>query len=155
MPLFYRTLEDEVFMRAALELAKSSAAQGEVPVGAVIVKDGSIIGRGFNQREALLSPLAHAEILAIQEACRTVGAWRLTGCSLYVTLEPCPMCAGAILNARLQRLIYGAPDPKGGCCGSLINLYALDFNHRPAITANVLEKECSALLEGFFQDLRL
>jgi len=152
--MYFRTVEDEGFMRSALELAGAAAALGEVPVGAVVVKDGSIIGRGFNQRETMASPLAHAEILAIREASRLLGSWRLAGCSLYVTLEPCPMCAGAILNARIQRLIYGAADPKGGCCGSLINLYALDFNHRPAITAKVLDRECSALLEGFFQDLR-
>lgn len=153
--MFFRTLEDETFMRTALELAEAAAVSGEVPVGAVVVKDGSIIGRGYNQREMLRSPLAHAELIAIRDACHTINNWRLTGCSLYVTLEPCPMCAGAILNARIQRLIYGASDPKGGCCGSLINLYALDFNHRPTITANILESECMSLLEGFFQNLRV
>lgn len=108
--LFFRTFEDETFMRAALELAKVAAASGEVPVGAIVVKDGCIIGRGYNQVEMSHSPLAHAEIIAIQDACHTINNWRLAGCSLYVTLEPCPMCAGAILNARIQRLIYGEKD---------------------------------------------
>ncbi len=153
--MFFRTLEDETFMRDALELAKTASAFGEVPVGAIVVKDGCIIGRGYNQVEMLHSPLAHAEIIAIEDACHTINNWRLTGCSLYVTLEPCPMCAGAILNARIQRLIYGASDPKGGCCGSLINLYALDFNHHPTITTNILENDCLSLLEDFFQKLRM
>ena len=152
--MFYRDAEDEAHMRAALELARRAAALGEVPVGAVVVREGEIIGRGYNRREALRSPLAHGEILAIRQACEVVGDWRLTGCSLYVTLEPCPMCAGAILNARLQRLVYGAADSQWGCCGSLINLMALDFPLRPAITAGVLAGECGRVLEDFFQGIR-
>lgn len=147
-------MEDENFMRCALELAEYAAALGEVPVGAVVVKDGQIIGRGYNQREALCSPLAHAEIIAIREASQSLNSWRLDGCCLYVTLEPCPMCAGAALNARIQRLVYGAADAGGGCCGSLINLFALDFQQHPAITAHILEEECSRLLEHFFKGLR-
>ncbi len=152
--MFYRDAEDEAHMRAALELARRAAALGEVPVGAVVVREGKIIGEGYNQRELLHSPLAHGEILAIEQACRAVGDWRLTGCSLYVTLEPCPMCAGAILNARLRRLVYGAADLKGGCCGSLMNLMALDFPIRPSVTAGVLAGECTQVLEDFFQGLR-
>ncbi len=152
--MFFRTAEDESFMRSALELARQAGCMGEIPVGAVVVREGQIIGRGYNQREVLRSPLAHAELIAIQEASRALNSWRLTGCSLYVTLEPCPMCAGAIVNARIQRLVYGAFDPKGGCCGSLINLLALELPHQTAITAPVLEQECSQLLEQFFQGLR-
>ena len=135
-------------------LAQEAAAAGEVPVGAVVVKDGRMIAAGFNRRETGKSALAHAEIEAIREACRILGGWRLSGCTLYVTLEPCPMCAGAIINARIDRVVYGARDPKAGCAGSLINLFAVGFNHTPLITAGVMAKECAAILSNFFENKR-
>ena len=144
----------EDYMRQALCLAEEAAQAGEVPVGCVIVRDGQIIARGRNRREEKHSALSHAEIEAIAQANEVLGSWRLDGCELYVTLEPCPMCAGAILNARLRRLVYGAADLKGGCCGSLMNLMALDFPIRPSVTAGVLAGECTQVLEDFFQGLR-
>ena len=143
------------FMDAALELAKEAAAEGEVPVGCVIVKDGVIVGRGRNRREVGKNALAHAEIEAINDACRTLGGWRLWQCDLYVTLEPCPMCAGAIVNARIPRVIYGAKDPKSGACGSVCNLFSMEFNHHPQVETGLREEECQALLTEFFQNLRL
>lgn len=145
---------DARFMREALMLAQEAAAAGEVPVGAVVVKDGRMIAAGFNRRETGKSALAHAEIEAIREACRILGGWRLSGCTLYVTLEPCPMCAGAIINARIDRVVYGARDPKAGCAGSLINLFAVGFNHTPLITAGVMAEECAAILSNFFENKR-
>ena len=145
---------DEEFMREALALAQEAADEGEVPVGCVIVDGERIVGRGRNRRETAKNALSHAELEAIDEACRTLGGWRLWRCTLYVTLEPCPMCAGAIINARIPRVVYGAPDAKAGSCGSLTNLFALPYNHRPAVTAGVCEAEAKELLQNFFRKLR-
>ncbi|MGN0626737.1 MAG: tRNA adenosine(34) deaminase TadA [Oscillospiraceae bacterium] len=147
-------MTDEEYMREALALAREAAALGEVPVGAVAVWDGKIVGRGMNRRETGKNALCHAEIAAIDEACRTLGGWRLWKCDLYVTLEPCPMCAGAIINARVRRVVYGAKDLKNGACGSVTNLFELPFNHRPELVSGVLEEECSAVLTEFFKELR-
>ena len=148
-------LFDEEMMLKALELAKKAYEMGETPVGAVVVdKDGNIIGEGYNRRECDNSPTAHAEILAIEAAAKYLGSWRLTDCTLYVTLEPCPMCAGAIINSRLKRLVYGAFDDKGGACASVVNLFELPFNHKPLVRSRILEKECGELLTSFFEDLR-
>ncbi len=146
--------DDNRFMEYAILLGEKAAALGEVPVGAVVVKDNEIIGEGYNLRETGKNPLTHAEMIAIHYACEKLGGWRLSGCTLYVTLEPCPMCAGAIVNSRIDRVVFGAPDPKAGCCGSVINLFALPFNHRPALSAGVLEEECRVLLQQFFKQLR-
>ena len=145
---------DEGFMREALALAQAAADEGEVPVGCVVVRDGEIVGRGRNRRESAKSALAHAEIEAIAEACRTLGGWRLWQCTLYVTLEPCPMCAGAIINARLPRVVYGAKEPVNGCCGSAVDLFMLPCSQKPEIVQGVLEKECAAELSAFFRKLR-
>ena len=148
-------MTDLEYMDAALELAKEAAAEGEVPVGCVIVCDGKIVGRGRNRREAGKSALAHAEIEAIDEACKTLGGWRLWQCTLYVTLEPCPMCAGAIVNARIPRVVYGARDKKCGACGSVCNLFSMEFNHHPQVEVGIREEVCSRLLTEFFQNLRV
>ncbi len=148
-------MEDIQFMEAALELAKEAAADGEVPVGCVIVRRGEIVGRGRNRREINKSALAHAEIEAISDACRTLGGWRLWECTLYVTLEPCPMCAGAILNARIPRVVYGASDAKCGAVRSVCSLFSMEFNHHPQVEAGILETECAEVLTEFFQQLRL
>lgn len=145
---------NEDYMRKALILAQAAADDGDVPVGCVIVKDGAVIGRGRNRREAEADATAHAEIEAIREACRSVGSWRLHGCALYVTLEPCPMCAGAIVNARISEVYYGARDDKAGCCGSVLNLFEERFNHKPRLVGGVLKGPCSAVLTGFFENLR-
>ena len=146
----------EDYMRQALELARACLPDGDVPVGCVVVSPvGEVIGRGRNRREAEGCAAAHAEIEAITQACRRLGSWRLTGCVLYVTLEPCPMCAGAIINARIPRVVFGAPDPKAGSCGSVTDLFALPYNHRPACEGGVLEEECAQLLRDFFRALRL
>lgn len=145
---------DEEYMKAALKLAEKAAALGEVPVGAVVVWQDQIIGEGWNQRETLLNPLAHAEIMAIKQACEYRGGWRLSDCTLYVTLEPCPMCAGAIINSRLDRVVWGAADPKAGSCGSLVDLFAVSYNHHPVTARGVLEEECAQVLKNFFADLR-
>ena len=147
-------MTDEEYMREALTLAREAAAAGEVPVGCVIVDGDRIVGRGRNRRETAKNALSHAELEAINEACRTLGGWRLWRCTLYVTLEPCPMCAGAIINARIARVVYGAADTKAGSCGSLTNLFALPYNHRPALTGGVLEAECGGVLAEFFRELR-
>lgn len=147
-------MTEQTYMRKALELAAEAAAEGEVPVGAVVVRDSEIIGVGRNRRERGKNALAHAELEAINNACRTLGGWRLQGCDLYVTLEPCPMCAGAIINARIERVFYGAADPKAGSCGSLVTLFDLPYNHRPQTIGGVLAEECGALLREFFADLR-
>lgn len=146
--------EDERFMRAAIEQAKLAASEGEVPVGAVVVKDGEIIAVGRNRREVGKNALAHAELEAIDGACRTLGGWRLWQCDLYVTLEPCPMCTGAIINARIRRLVYGASDRKAGSCGSVVNLFDLPYNHKPEMVVGCLEEECSRMLTRFFRELR-
>jgi tRNA(adenine34) deaminase len=145
---------DEYFMGLAIEQAKIAAGLGEVPVGAVAVKDGEVIASGRNRRETGKNALYHAELAAIDEACRKLGGWRLFACDLYVTLEPCPMCAGAIINARINRVIFGARDPKAGCFGSVADFNALAFNHKPEITAGVRAEECAALLSEFFAKLR-
>ena len=148
-------MDHEVYMREALELARACIADGDVPVGCVVVSpEGEIIGRGRNRREADGSADAHAEIEAIREACRTLGSWRLSGCTLYVTLEPCPMCAGAIINSRIAELRYGAREEKSGCCGSVLNLFEERFNHKPRIYGGLLAEESSRLLEEFFRALR-
>ena len=147
-------MDDRDFMAEALRLAEEAAAEGEVPVGCVITLGDRIVGRGRNRRETGKNALAHAEIEAIDEACRTLGGWRLWQCTLYVTLEPCPMCAGAILNARIPRVVYGASDPKAGSCGSVTDLFAMSFNHHPEKTAGILEEECAAALRQFFRRLR-
>lgn len=147
---------DEEYMREAIELAKAAASLGETPVGAVVVKksSGEIVGRGYNRRESDKSPLAHAEIIALDEASRTLGGWRVIGCDLYVTLEPCPMCAGAIINSRIERVIYGAKDYKAGSVESVQKMFELGYNHKPEVVSGVLEGECAALLSDFFKELR-
>ena len=147
-------MEREEYMRQALALAEEAMAEGEVPVGCVIVRDGQIVGRGRNRRETGRTALGHAEIEAISQACRTLGGWRLAGCALYVTLEPCPMCAGAIINARIPAVYYGAKDEKAGCCGSVLNLFEERFNHHPRIYGGILQEACAALLQRFFLGLR-
>jgi len=149
-----RTVTDEVFMRQAMALADEAAREGEVPVGCVITLGDRVVGRGRNRRETGKSALAHAEIEAIHDACRTLGGWRLWQCTLYVTLEPCPMCAGAMINARIPRVVYGAPDPKAGSCGTLTDLFALPYNHKPQVEGGFLEEECAAQLTDFFRALR-
>lgn len=147
--------DDERYMRLAIKQAEKAGLSLDVPVGAVIVKDGNVISAGYNRREQQKNALMHAEIEAIDAACKALGGWRLDGCTLYVTLEPCPMCAGAIINARIERVVYGAPDEKAGSFGSLINLAAVKFNHAPRITPGVLRDECAALLSDFFKNRRL
>ena len=147
-------VEDQVYMERALELAQMAAAIWEVPVGAVVVCDGQIVGEGYNRRESGKNALAHAELEAIDMACRRLGGWRLHRCDLYVTVEPCPMCAGAIVNARIRRVVYGASDPKAGCFGSVSDFNALPFNHKPEIVSGVLQNECAGLLSAFFKELR-
>jgi tRNA(adenine34) deaminase len=149
-------IEDEKWMALALNLAKEAMEEEEVPVGAVIVRDGKIVGQGRNRKETGKNPLYHAEIMAIDEACKTLGGWRLVGCTMYVTLEPCPMCAGAIISARLPRLVIGADDPKMGGCGSVVNICQNEgFNHEVQILRGVLAEDSTALLQTFFQGLRL
>lgn len=144
----------EKWMNQALLLAREAAAAGEVPVGCVIVRDGAVVGRGRNRREEKQSALSHAEIEAIRQANAALGSWRLSGCSLYVTLEPCPMCAGAILNARIPRVYYGARDDVMGACGGVLNLFMEDFPNTPALVGGLLEEECRAVLADFFRGLR-
>ena len=148
-------MTDREFMAEALALAKEAALVGEVPVGCVIVRGDQIVGRGRNRRESDKTALGHAELDAIRQACQTLGGWRLWECTLYVTLEPCPMCAGAIVNARIPRVVYGAKDTKSGACGSVCDLFSMDFNHHPAVEAGILEEESAALLSDFFQNLRV
>ena len=148
-------MDDLQLMDEALALAREAAAEGEVPVGCVIARRGEIVGRGRNRRETGKSALGHAEIEAISEACKTLGGWRLWECTLYVTLEPCPMCAGAIVNARIPRVVYGASDAKCGACGSVCDLFSMDFNHHPQMTKGIREEEAAALLTEFFRNLRV
>jgi tRNA(adenine34) deaminase len=147
--------DDERFMREAIKEAHRAADKGEVPVGAVVVHDGQIIGRGHNLRERLGDPTAHAEMLAIREAALEQGGWRLNGCTLYVTMEPCPMCAGAAILGRLQRLVYGAPDPKAGAAGSCLDILSLTcFNHQVAVLGGVCAEACAGIVQHFFRRLR-
>jgi tRNA(adenine34) deaminase len=147
--------KDLFFMQLALQEAKRAAEIDEVPIGAVVVKDDEVISKAHNLRETLQDATAHAELLAIKEACEVLGTWRLIGCTLYVTLEPCPMCAGAIILSRVDKLVFGAKDPKGGACGSVVNLTADDrFNHRPEVVEGVMAKECGEILKAFFQGKR-
>ena len=146
---------DLTYMDEALALARQAAAEGEVPVGCVIVRGDRIVGRGRNRRETGKTALAHAEIEAINEACRNLGGWRLWDCTLYVTLEPCPMCAGAILGARIPRVVYGASDKKYGAVGSVCNLFSMEFNHHPRVESGVRAEEAAALMEEFFKNLRV
>lgn len=145
---------DYELMGLALEQAKKAAALGEVPVGAVIAKDGEPIAFGYNTRETEKNATHHAELIAIDKACKALGGWRLWQCELFVTLEPCPMCSGAIINSRLKRVVYGAADTKAGCCGSITNLFAMPFNHKPIIESGLREQEAAQLLSEFFQQLR-
>ena len=145
---------DERFMTEALALARQAAEEGEAPIGCVVTLGDRIVGRGRNCRETGKTALGHAELMAIEEACRTLGGWRLWQCRLYVTLEPCPMCAGAIINARIPTVVYGARDPKAGSAGSVIDLFSLGYNHRPEVISGVLEEECALVLREFFQPLR-
>ena len=148
-------MEHEGYMREALALAREAFAEGEVPVGCVIVRNGEVVGRGRNRRETAKTALGHAEIEAIADACKNLGGWRLWECTLYVTLEPCPMCAGAIINARIPLVVWGGDDKKGGACGSVCDLFSMDFNHHPQVIKGVLEEECSELLTAFFEKLRI
>ncbi len=145
---------DERFMKEALRLAEQGRMMGEVPVGAVIVKDGEILCGAHNLRNTDRVSTAHAELLAMEQACRQFGDWRLTGCTLYVTLEPCPMCAGAIVNSRIERVVFGTKDPVAGCCGSVLNFNAYPFNHAFAIQSGVCEAECRTILADFFAERR-
>lgn len=148
-------MEKEACMRMALALAEEAAAAGEVPVGCVITDAGGrVIGSGRNRREETESALAHAELDAIREACRALGSWRLDGCTLFVTLEPCPMCAGAIINARIPTVVFGARESLSGSCGSVVDLFSERYGHHPAVYGGVLEAECAALLRSFFEKLR-
>ena len=148
-------MEDAYFMEQALALAREAAREGEVPVGCVIVRGDEIVGRGRNRREADRSALAHAELEAIAQANQALGGWRLWECTLYVTLEPCPMCAGAIINARIPRVVYGARDEKYGACRSVCALFDMAFNHHPVVEGGVLEEEAAGLLQDFFRQLRV
>ena len=147
-------MEDQEFMMEALKLAHQAAEDGEVPVGCVIVRDGQIVGAGRNRRETDKTALGHAEIEAIGQACRTLGGWRLWDCTMYVTLEPCPMCAGAIINARIPRVVCAARDEKCGACGSVCDLFSMEFNHHPVIEYGLREEQSQMLLKSFFQNLR-
>jgi tRNA(adenine34) deaminase len=148
-------MDHEYWMRQAIEEALKAEQLGEVPIGAVIVCNGEIIGRGHNLRETTLDPTSHAEMIAIREASLKLGAWRLLDCTLYVTLEPCPMCAGAIVQSRVPTVVYAAPDPKAGCAGTLMNLLQEDrFNHSVELVQDVLRDECSLMLTNFFRKLR-
>ena len=146
---------DEKYMAEALKEAEKSANFDEVPVGAVVVKDGKIIARGHNLREKSKDPTAHAEIVAIRKACKKLNSWRLEGCTIYVTIEPCSMCAGTLLWTRIQRIVYGAKDPKGGALGSSYSLFEVkNINHHPEILGGVLEEDCSKLMKSFFRSKR-
>ena len=147
--------EQQVFMKRALELAKEASGMGETPVGAVVVRNGEIVGEGRNGRESGKNALYHAEIAAINDACTRLSGWRLWECDLYVTLEPCPMCAGAIINARIKNVYFGAPDKKAGSFGSIVNLTDLPYNHKPNIVGGIMENECSEILSEFFKELRV
>lgn len=148
------TEQDVLYMKRAIELAKIAAELGEVPIGAVVVRGGEIIAEAYNLRETEKLATAHAELMAIEKACRAAGGWRLFGATLYVTLEPCPMCAGAIVNSRIDRVVYGARDTRFGACGSLFDINSYPLNHAFEIESGVCEEECAALLSDFFKGLR-
>ena len=148
-------MDEQYFMEQALQLAQEAACDGEVPVGCVIVRKGEIVGQGRNRRETAKTALGHAEIEAIADACKYLGGWRLWECEMYVTLEPCPMCAGAIINARIPRVVYGASDQKFGAVGSVCSLFSMDFNHHPRVESGIREEEAAALMTEFFRNLRL
>lgn len=149
-------MNDEYYMRLAMEEAKKAEKTGEVPIGAIIVKDGEVIARAHNLRETTQRAVAHAEVLAIDQACQRIGSWRLEDMTLYVTLEPCAMCAGAIVLSRIKRVVFGASDPKGGCVGTLMNLLQEKrFNHQAEVVSGVLQEECSQMLSEFFRQLRI
>jgi len=147
-------MNHEEYMRRAMELASQAAKEGDVPVGCVIVRDGEIVGEGRNRREERGDATAHAELEAIRDACEKLGSWRLHGCTMYVTLEPCPMCAGGIINSRIDTVRYGAKDDKAGACGSVLNLFEERFNHKPRLYGRLMEEECGAQLQRFFEKLR-
>ena len=149
-------MDDKKYMQLALAEARKAAELGEIPIGAVLadMTTGEVIAAAHNMRETWHDATAHAEVIVIREACERLGRWRLSGCALYVTVEPCPMCSGASINSRLKRVVYGARDPKAGCCGSLTDLFALPFNHHPVIESGLLEDEAQALLQDFFVMLR-
>lgn len=146
--------KDIYFMKRAITRAKAAAKDGEVPIGAVIVMDGKVISTGRNMREKRKNALLHAEIIAIDRACKKIGAWRLMDCTLYVTMEPCPMCAGAIVNSRIKRVVYGCYDKKAGALGTVFNLADFPLNHKYEVVGGVLEKECAGMLSEFFSELR-
>lgn len=146
---------DEKYMKEAIKQAKKAESIDEVPIGAIIVHNNKIIARAHNLRESKQNAVAHAEVLAIQKACKKIGSWRLENCTLYVTLEPCPMCSGAILQSRIKRVVYGASDPKGGCIESCMKMYETKgFNHYPEVTSGILKEECSILLKNYFKQKR-
>ncbi|MBQ2968498.1 MAG: tRNA adenosine(34) deaminase TadA [Clostridia bacterium] len=146
---------DEKFMKQAIKQAQKAAEMGEVPIGAVLVKDGKVIARGYNKREKNMSAEAHAELIAIRKACKKENNWRLSGTTLYVTLEPCPMCAGAIINARIDRVVFGAPNPQSGVCGTHLNLLNMNLlNHTTEVTSGVEETACTGLMQEFFKKIR-
>lgn len=145
---------DGYYMKEALKCAKKAALLGEAPIGAVIVRDGVIVSRGYNRREIDKNALKHAEITAIDKACKKLGGWRLPRCTIYVTLEPCPMCAGAIINSRIERVVFGAYDKKAGSVESVIKMFNLPYNHKPQIRGGILEDECASILSSFFSNLR-
>ena len=148
-------MDHEKYMREALLLAQSAAEAGEIPVGCVIIdKTGNIIGKGRNTREQTRSALGHAELNAIDEACRTISDWRLDDCTIYITMEPCPMCTGAIINARIPCVVFGMKEERFGSCGSVIDLFSERYGHHPAVYSGILEDECAALLKQFFKDIR-
>lgn len=147
--------QDEKFMREAIKQAKKAAAIDEVPIGCVIVCDGNIIARGYNKRNTMKTTLAHAELLAIRKACRKLGDWRVENCTMYITLEPCQMCAGAIVQARIPRVVIGAMNKKAGCAGSILNLLEMrEFNHQVQVTRGVMEEVCSQMMRDFFKEMR-
>ena len=145
---------NEKYMKIALDEARKAYDEGEIPVGAVIVKDGEIIALGRNDRETTNDATGHAEIVAIREACRKLGGWHLDECELYVTLEPCPMCMGAIVNSRIKRVVFGAKDAKAGACGSVINMCSYPLNHKPTVNSGILSEECAKILSDFFYNKR-
>ncbi len=147
-------IQDEFYMQKAILLAKQASLAGEIPVGAVIVKDGEVLCGAYNLRETQKMATAHAEVLAIEEACKILDTWRLSDCTLYVTLEPCPMCAGALINSRIRRVVYGLKDPAAGCCGSVLNFNSYPFNHAFSLKGGVCEEECRMLLQDFFVKAR-